>query len=697
MISRLIPRAASRPGDPPPVAPASHPGAGPEGSIRLRLAVLANTLIAFLAYGMVDVDVEVVLPMLAACAGMAFSHWRRSHRNLLLKWVLAAGMLFALWSALGNLVRGAVDPRLALGQLLFWLQVLNSFDLPRRRNLRVAVLVAAVLMVVTGTMSRTIDYGALLLLYGLTLIWASYEAFAAETGTRPERPARTLGLISALLAFVLVLATPLFMLAPRKERQLSGASLPISIYIPTLGVESPRIRSSAQADATGGTSGTGGAAQFGTFAEALDLNTRSAPSEEVILRIQSDRPQYWRAVAYDSYDGRIWSMSRPDEVTPFNVASPPMRLGRLPGQAPGTLITQTVYVERDQANLVFAAWTPTAIYFPTSLLWRDHYGNLRSPVMLQKDMYYSVISEAPVLKADVLMRKAARPVPASRAHYLALPKLAPRVREAARRAAGGARSPYAIMVALRDHLALTYPYALDVPTAPAGVECVEHFLFDQKKGFCQQFATTLAVMGRVNGVPTRLVTGFAPGDYNPFTGLWEVKGKHAHAWIEAWVPSVGWVPFDATPASWLPDFGQVDQVPGSTMLTALAQYLGPLARRWGWVLAALATVAGAWGLRRRRAAKRRDAVSQATQAYRRLRRRLAQRGVPDRPGDAPREWLAGAREVPDVAPAMPTLSAFVARYEAARFSGVGGGAEADAEVVALARRAEAELGPARRS
>ncbi len=692
MMSRIVQRAADSPAPPSSVRPASHPAAGPESSIRLRLAVLTNTLVAFLAYGMVDVDVAIALPMIAVCCGMAFSHWRRGHRNLALKWLLAIGMLYALWSALGNLVRGAVDPRLALAQLLFWLQVLNSFDLPRRRNLRVAVLVAAVLMVVTGTLSRTVDYGALLLLFAVTLVWSCYEAFAAEAGARPAPPARTVGLTAAAMAFVLVVATPLFLLAPRKERQLTGAALPFSVFIPTLGLESPRIRSSAQADGGGEAGANQNRAAFGAFAEALDLNTRGAPSEEVILRVQTDRPQYWRAVAYDRYDGRIWSMSRPDEVTPFNVATPPMRLGRPTGQSPGELITQTVYVERDQANLIFSAWTPTAVYFPTSLIWRDHYGNLRSPVSLQKEMYYSVVSEAPIINRRVLARAALHPVPTELQHYLALPKLTDRVRQAAKSAAGGARRPYEVMVALRDHLALGYPYDLNVPVAPPGMECVDHFLFDQKKGFCQQFATGLAVMGRVNGVPTRLVTGFVPGDYNPFTGLWEVKGKHAHAWVEAYLPGVGWVPFDATPSSWMPDFGKEEAVPGSTMLTAVVRYLEPFVRRWGWLVVTLALATIGWGTARWLAARRRDPVGPATRAYRRLRSRLAVRGVPDRPGDAPREWLAAAAGVPEVGPALADLTAFVALYEAERF----GGAPADAEVVALARRAEAALGPVRR-
>jgi hypothetical protein len=53
-------------------------------------------------------------------------------------------------------------------------------------------------------------------------------------------------------------------------------------------------------------------------------------------------------------------------------------------------------------------------------------------------------------------------------------------------------------------------------------------------------------MLRSLGVPARLAVGFAPGERNPFTGLWEVKAKDAHAWAEVWFPGIGWQPFDPT-------------------------------------------------------------------------------------------------------------------------------------------------------
>ena len=78
--------------------------------------------------------------------------------------------------------------------------------------------------------------------------------------------------------------------------------------------------------------------------------------------------------------------------------------------------------------------------------------------------------------------------------------ITPRVRASARRLTAGAPTPYRRMTALVRHLKATYPYRLDVPQAPPEAEWVDHFMFVQRQGFCEQFATSLAVMGRLSQV-----------------------------------------------------------------------------------------------------------------------------------------------------------------------------------------------------
>ena len=89
-------------------------------------------------------------------------------------------------------------------------------------------------------------------------------------------------------------------------------------------------------------------------------------------------------------------------------------------------------------------------------------------------------------------------------------------------------------------------YTLDIPPLPRGEDAVDRFLFVDRRGFCEQIGTSLVVMLRSLGIPARLAVGYATGERNPFTGLYEVRAKDAHAWAEVYFPGVGWQAFDPT-------------------------------------------------------------------------------------------------------------------------------------------------------
>ncbi|MEB3330559.1 MAG: DUF3488 and transglutaminase-like domain-containing protein [Candidatus Sericytochromatia bacterium] len=658
--ARLLdtPAAEVRDGVAGPMAPrrAVHPSHSPEDGVEVRIAVLVNTLVALWAFHLVAPEGSFWPYAAAAAAGAAWSHWRRRHRNLGLKVVLAAGMIAALWGTLSSLIVEGLDPRRALAQLLVWLQVLNGFDLPRRRNLRVAMMVGVVLMAVTGSLNREPSYGGGLALFVATWLWVGLASHAAETGAADVAPLRRVQQGLVLVVASGLLALPVFLLVPRQPRSLEGTALPSSVRLPLPPAMDARVQAVAARVRAGGPGG-GGRPRGGydAFDAQLDLDVRAFPSDEVVLRVAADRPPYLRAIAYDRYDGRRWSMSEPDRVTPLDLANPPLRLRRPPGQAGGPELVQTVYVEQDQGNLVFGAWTPTRLYFPSSLLWRDAGDSLRSPVRLQVGMYYSLVSEAatPPARLAAPGPRGWRPPPALAA-LLETPPLPARVRRYAQEAGGPSQDPAQVLAALRDRLAADFPYDLAAPPAPPGRDTVDHFLFEGRAGFCQHFASTLAVLGRARGIPTRLVTGYAPGDYNAFSGLWEVRGRHAHAWTEAWLPGHGWVPYDATPAGW----ASARPVPRARALPGLGDLAGPLLA--AAVLGLVAVGAG------RCASGPRPAP--VTTAYRALRRRLARRGGP--PATAPttpREWLAEVQATGHFPRAEAALEAFVTAYEHARF------------------------------
>ncbi len=105
----------------------------------------------------------------------------------------------------------------------------------------------------------------------------------------------------------------------------------------------------------------------------------------------------------------------------------------------------------------------------------------------------------------------------------------------------GADNPYDRAAAIMRYLGRSTRYTLTPAYPPMGRDYVSWFLLDAREGYCSAYATAMAVMGRIAGLPTRYVEGYLarPGES-------VLTGENAHAWAEVYFRGVGWVPFDAT-------------------------------------------------------------------------------------------------------------------------------------------------------
>jgi hypothetical protein len=92
-----------------------------------------------------------------------------------------------------------------------------------------------------------------------------------------------------------------------------------------------------------------------------------------------------------------------------------------------------------------------------------------------------------------------------------------------------------------------FTYTLAGSGAPANVRPIDWFLFDSKKGFCQDFSTAMNVMLRMLGIPSRQMSGFGQGVLDDKTHQYVVNALDAHSWVEVYFPGYGWIPFEATP------------------------------------------------------------------------------------------------------------------------------------------------------
>jgi hypothetical protein len=130
--------------------------------------------------------------------------------------------------------------------------------------------------------------------------------------------------------------------------------------------------------------------------------------------------------------------------------------------------------------------------------------------------------------------------------YLQLPEnLPPRIEELAQEIAGDAPTAYRQILAIQNYLR-TFTYDERAPQGH-GANHIVNFLEETQRGFCEQFAGTMAVLVRSLGYPARVAVGFLPGDQDESSGRWVVTTKHIHAWVEVLFPGYGWLAFEPTP------------------------------------------------------------------------------------------------------------------------------------------------------
>ncbi len=132
-------------------------------------------------------------------------------------------------------------------------------------------------------------------------------------------------------------------------------------------------------------------------------------------------------------------------------------------------------------------------------------------------------------------------------NYTALPQELPdRVRRLASEITAGQDTSYEKLKAIESYLQ-GYTYSISPKKAPKGQDFVDYFLFESKEGYCTSYATAMAVLGRCIGVSMRYVEGFVARYQNKDEeGLYPVPNSQAHAWAEAYIEGVGWIPFEAT-------------------------------------------------------------------------------------------------------------------------------------------------------
>jgi transglutaminase-like putative cysteine protease len=318
----------------------------------------------------------------------------------------------------------------------------------------------------------------------------------------------------------------------------------------------------------------------GGFADrSLTLSGARSLGNALVMEVESPRFDYWRATAYDRYNGSLSWLNTTGDLARATLGLGTSDQARTPlganaempllDTAGRRIVTQTVTLRQNLAlNTVFAATQPISVSLPI-LVEHSYLATDGAPIpnfsdtsviVAQRPMRsgtsYTVQSSVP--NADkTSLRGASVAYPEWSRRYLQLPESLPqRIRDEARRVVteAGAANPYDKAEAVQSYLR-TLTYDERIPSPPEDRDGIEWFLFDLRRGYCDYFASAMVVMLRAEGVPARLVSGYAGGTLNPERGVYEVRQNVAHTWPEVYFPGLGWQRFEPTPASYtaLPD------------------------------------------------------------------------------------------------------------------------------------------------
>lgn len=282
------------------------------------------------------------------------------------------------------------------------------------------------------------------------------------------------------------------------------------------------------------------------FSDTVELGSFGTIKSDktVVMRIEFDDPNarhrlrpYWRGLTFDLYDGYRWSKSRGAKSVP------PQRDGRfiVGHRTPGSdAVRQRIYLEPMPSRVVFglskvSAIKVTGIADDFGPLRVDAFGDLTYRQANDFGFRYLAFSDPEPVPTAALEA----PIAAYRAQqtrgaisYLQLPRdLDPRIPALARRLASGAASVGEIIDRIESHLKHEYQYTLELGRDPR-LSPLADFLFVQRKGHCEYFATAMTILLRSVGIAARNVNGFVGGTWNAYGGYLAVSQADAHSWVE---------------------------------------------------------------------------------------------------------------------------------------------------------------------
>ncbi|WP_370619202.1 transglutaminaseTgpA domain-containing protein [Mumia qirimensis] len=331
---------------------------------------------------------------------------------------------------------------------------------------------------------------------------------------------------------------------------IAGGAIAVALVVPLLAPAASQDLFSGGGDGSGTGNGNGLANPI------LDMRRNlRGQSNDVMLTVQAEpgspRPRYLRMASLQTVGQRGWSLG--DRVGAGQQLTD--ELPAIPGLNPGVQ-TSTLRYAAAVAPGFDTLWLPH-IYAPTAVRLEDPEGVEVNRSMLDITRSESIGSFAgETYGFDSLLARPTeselRIAPASTltmSSFVELPPETPDVvQERAEEVTAGTSNDFDRAEALQRWFRRDggFEYSLEAGSG-SGMETIERFLTDERIGYCEQFATAMAMMARSLGIPSRVSIGFLSGEPGRAPRSWQFRGTDMHAWPELYFAGIGWVGFEPTP------------------------------------------------------------------------------------------------------------------------------------------------------
>jgi transglutaminase-like putative cysteine protease len=446
--------------------------------------------------------------------------------------------------------------------LLFFLAVMKILTARSSRDHQFTAAIALLELLTAAILSVNFTFFFFLALYLLFAVAALASGEIRRSMQRADATARTggkrfhprLALLAVLTTMaILTITAGLFFVLPRTAEAAFSRLAAHGVFLP-------------------------GFSNQVNLGEIGEIKTSSLPVMHIrIWSALAVGPMKWRGAALSDFDGKRWSNpGRAPEVIPVEnehvvLAAPGLR-------APGRRVNYRVEMEALENDTLFFAGIPETLDLRARALYRSQTAGYRLGHPMPRGFHYDVYGLLDDPPDELSLRFPPPVLPlAERELFLQLPVLDGRIVALASRVTGGANTDLEKARAIERHLRAEYAYTLELPQREVA-DPLAHFLFTRRKGHCEYFASSMAVMLRTLGIPARLATGFQSGVFNPVNGLWLVRAGDAHSWVEAWIPGHGWATFDPTPPG--------PNTDTTSVLSQLALYFDAAETFWReWVVA----------------------------------------------------------------------------------------------------------------